>query len=283
LSNHYERSDIYVLVDETVVDADVNLLKRTSDVFSLKLDVITLDSSWKSCIPEPFSRGWSHVSPVAFAKLMAVDLLPAGYQRCLILDTDLMVVGSLSELLSLSLNGYPLAAVRDFMMPETSGQRLSLTTPSSYFNSGVLLIDVEKWKKADPLAQIASWESAMLSKITFLEQDILNIIFEKNYLEIDPCFNHMIMVSLAGEIPNPGSASNHPVIYHFPGQIKPWHEYCPQRIQNFYFNYANACRWVGMKLKEPVSAGDLKIAAALSANLGNTALKEKYSRINPGA
>ncbi|MFZ0615312.1 MAG: glycosyltransferase [Chthoniobacterales bacterium] len=279
LSNPTERADIHVLIDETVTGEDRDLLSRTADVFSLRLRIVPLESTWKSRIPERFLSGWSHVSPVAFAKLLAIDLLPSDYDRCLILDTDLLVVGSLQRLCSMSLEGYPIAAVRDFMMPESSGKRLSLSRPETYFNSGVLLVDRVKWNNADPLNRIASMDEALLSRLSFLEQDILNIIFEVDYLELSPCFNNMIMVALSGEIPNPGDPDRIPVIHHFPGQIKPWHEYSPRRVQGLYLQYANVCRWIGMTLKAPSNTQELRLAATLSRNLGNQALFAKYSQL----
>lgn len=277
LSNHTERADIYVIIDETVTGEDRDLLSRTADVFSLRLSVVPLESSWKSRIPERFLSGWSHVSPVAFAKLLAVDLLPSDYDRCLILDTDLLVTGSLQELCSMSLDGNPVAAVRDFMMPESSGTRISLSRPEAYFNSGVLLVDREKWNIEDPLNRIASMDDALLSRLSFLEQDLLNVIFDGLYKELSPCFNHMIMVALSGEIPNPGDPNRIPIIQHFPGQIKPWHEYTPARVQGLYMQYANVCQWVGMTLKAPSNSQELILAATLSRNLGNQALFAKYS------
>jgi len=279
LSNHSKRGDIYVIVDESVTNHDKDHLKRTSDVFSIELGILQLDSSWKSNIPQPFFEGWRHVSPVAFAKLLAIDLIPSSYERCMILDTDLLVIDSLEELFSISLEGYPIAAVKDFMMPEARGRRLSLSDPETYFNSGVLIIDSKKWKKIDPISQIASIDKALISNLIFLEQDLLNLIFEKRYLELKSCFNHMVMVSLSGEIPNPINKDTPPKIIHFPGQIKPWHEYCPKRIQEFYMMYSKVCGWIGMTLKVPTSKDDLRLAATLSKNLGNQILFEKYGKM----
>lgn len=280
LSNHTERADIHVLIDETVTGEDRDLLSQTADIFSLRLRIVPLESTWKSTIPDAcFLSRSSHISPVAFAKLLAIDLLPSDYDRCLILDTDLLVVGSLQGLCSMSLDGYPIAAVRDFMMPESSGKRLSLSRPETYFNSGVLLIDREKWNNADPLNRITSMDDALLSRLSFLEQDILNIIFEGDYLELSPCFNHMIMVALTGEIPNPGDPERTPVIHHFPGQVKPWHEYSPTRVQGLYMQYANVCNWVGMTLKAPSNTRELRLAATMCSNLGNHALFAKYSQL----
>jgi hypothetical protein len=276
LSHPTKRSDIQVLV-QGVNAAGLGLLRTTAAAFGLMLGIIPIDLEWTSRLPAKLRAGITHVSPMAYSKILALNFIPDSYSRCMVLDTDLLVVGNLDELLATDLKSFPIAAVPDFMMPEASGIRLGLKNPAMYFNSGVLLMDRSNWNHCTPLSQLPDLLQTYADKICYGDQDILNIMFEDKYLSLHHRFNHMLMVSFNGLIPNNRLEGEMPVILHFPGQIKPWHEYAPRNLQAAYFRYASACQWIGMKSSEPVSIQETKIAAKLSEKLGNESLVKKYA------
>src|SRR4029077_14814785 len=70
--------------------------------------------------------------------------------RVLYLDSDLIVTGPLDELWSTDLVAHPLAAVTNPLYPGMSTaffRVLGLPTETAYFNSGVMLIDLEDWRR----------------------------------------------------------------------------------------------------------------------------------------
>jgi lipopolysaccharide biosynthesis glycosyltransferase len=275
LSNPTNRSEIQVLI-HGLDGPGVRLLETTAAAFGLSLGMIPIDLEWTSRLPESFRSGLVHVSPMTYSKLIAMEYIPSHYRRCLMLDTDLLVIDSLDDLICKDLSTFPVAAVQDFMMPKASGLRLGLKNPESYFNCGVLLMDRNNWNKCAPLSKISSVVEAKSEKICYGDQDIMNVIFDGNYLPLNYKYNHMHMVSLDGLIPNHRLQGTPPAILHFPGQIKPWHEYAPRNLQAAYFRYASACQWIGMKLMEPASLQETKIAARLSEKMQNKSLYEKY-------
>jgi lipopolysaccharide biosynthesis glycosyltransferase len=275
LSNPLNRCDIFVLVHQ--VDATgLNLLQTTAAAFGLKLGIIPIDMAWTSKVPEAFRAGMTHVSPMTYSKLIAMEYIPEIYTKCLMIDSDLLIMGEIDSLLSLGLGEAAIGAVEDFMLPEQSGNRIGLKNPTSYFNCGVLLVDSANWKKNAPLSKLPAIIEHYSSRICYGDQDILNLVFEGAYLSLDYKYNHMLMVALTGLVPNHRLGQSHPVILHFPGQIKPWHEYAPRNLQSLYFRYASACQWIGMALAEPASIQETKIAAMVSEKLGNKNLFEKY-------
>jgi lipopolysaccharide biosynthesis glycosyltransferase len=275
LSNPLNRIDILVLVYQ-VNTQGTELLQTTARAFGLKLDIIPIDLEWTSKLPEAFRAGMTHVSPMTYSKLIAIQYIPSFYTKCLMIDSDLLVVGKVDSLVSLELDEMAIGAVPDFMFPEQSGNRIGLKNPSSYFNCGVLLVDLAKWKEFAPLLKLAGIIENYASKICYGDQDILNIIFENKYLPLHYKYNHMLMVNLSGIISNQRLQDSLPVVLHFPGQIKPWHEYAPRNLQSIYFRYASACQWIGMKLVEPATIQETNIAAMLCKKLGNKNLLEKY-------
>ena len=68
------------------------------------------------------------------------------------LDADTLVVASIRALWDLPLQGAPVAAVSNVteaaMQPHLAA--LGFVEPASYFNAGVLLIDLDRWRSERP-------------------------------------------------------------------------------------------------------------------------------------
>ena len=110
-----------------------------------------------SWIPVPAERlvdhlGAAHLTSTAYARLLIPDLLPAHVRRVIYLDGDVLVRRDLSPLFHVELGDAPVAAVRDFAIGSTthdwSGVRES-AVPRPYFNSGLLVIDVARWRSME--------------------------------------------------------------------------------------------------------------------------------------
>jgi lipopolysaccharide biosynthesis glycosyltransferase len=70
-------------------------------------------------------------------------LVPTTVSRLLYLDSDTVAVGDVSELYAVNLDGYPVGCVYDNYVKH---QPLIGISEGEYFNSGVLVIDIERWK-----------------------------------------------------------------------------------------------------------------------------------------
>lgn len=275
LSNPVDRFEIYVLVWQ-INQEGIALLQKTGAAFGMQLHIVNVDMQWTDKLPESFRAGMKHVSPMTYSKFIAMEYIPQHFLRCLMLDCDLLVIDEIKSLDSIYMEEFAIGAVQDLMLPETSGKRLGLHNPESYFNCGVLLVDTEKWKTKTPLLKMPSVAAEYSQRICYGDQDLLNLIFQKSYFALDFKYNHMLMVSLDGNIPNRRLQGQKPSILHFPGQIKPWHEYAPSNLQATYLRYASICNWIGMGILTPESLEETRLAAKVSRNLGNAQLHEKY-------
>ncbi|MBQ7251386.1 MAG: hypothetical protein IJS32_02155 [Kiritimatiellae bacterium] len=114
-----------------------------------------------------------HVSSSALQKFHLADIFPE-LDRILYLDGDILVEKDLSALWKTDLEGAPLAAVPDFkMMRKGMPRRLGLPR-DTYFNSGVMLLDLARWR-ADGIAEkLVDWK---LHGTNFLmDQDAFNAV-----------------------------------------------------------------------------------------------------------
>ena len=84
-----------------------------------------------------------------YYRLLAPELLPVDARRYIYLDSDLLVLTDLAELMALDLEGCVVAACVDYL--RTIGQAMSnhaalgLPPDAPYLNSGVMLVDRNQW------------------------------------------------------------------------------------------------------------------------------------------
>jgi lipopolysaccharide biosynthesis glycosyltransferase len=93
--------------------------------------------------------GWTHT---IFYRPLIDRLIPQHHQRVLYLDCDVIVEQDVSSLLTTDLDGNIIGAVKERAVScPASGlsrwKELDLAPDAPYFNSGVLLIDMERWRK----------------------------------------------------------------------------------------------------------------------------------------
>lgn len=125
----------------------------------------------------------------AYYRLIAADLLK-DCEKLLYLDCDIIVKDSLLHLWQKDLSNYFFAAVKDtageFFLKEMNAPEHK----KSYFNSGVLLINLKKWREESGLERCKGFVRNPYIKPRFNDQDILNFTFKDDeILFIDKKWN----------------------------------------------------------------------------------------------
>ena len=124
-----------------------------------------------------------------YARIFLAEILPQA-SRVLYLDSDLLILGEWESLYHLDLEGYAFAArsERGFAPLKRHNRRLKRKKNADYFNVGVLLIDLDRWRKEGIMASLIKLVQAR-GPFDFPEQDALNIIIDGNYYPLAPCWN----------------------------------------------------------------------------------------------
>jgi lipopolysaccharide biosynthesis glycosyltransferase len=150
--------------------------------------------------------------------LLLPDLLPPGIQRVLFLDADLLVRADISPLWHTPLPTQTLAAAVDQAV-RTCGsprgvkdcQTRQIAPEAPYFNAGVLLIDLPRWRQRN-VSQLARQYLAETGPAAdFLHQEALNAVLARDWLRLDQRWNALASAGL------PDAR-----IVHFAGRLKPW-------------------------------------------------------------
>lgn len=126
----------------------------------------------------------SNIPVAAYFRLLLSKHLSA-VDRVLYLDCDTIITESLKDLFFLDMKGNVIAAVPDLGVPDSVKNKLGV---SSYFNSGVMLVDLIKFDK---------FRNSMFDflvhheKITFHDQCVLNYVLRESWLVLSDRWNYM--------------------------------------------------------------------------------------------
>ena len=169
-------------------------------------------------------------STATYRRVFLSELL-TDLDRVLYLDADLIVRCSLDGLWRTDLGGAPVGAVADPWMATIGPMRAEF--PQGYFNAGVLLIDLDRWREervAERFVEdIRRRQSAGEDPLSHCsDQTPLNEVLRGCWRPLSPRWNFTTYHTsrLADELAIPaetfaGIASD-PAIVHFLGSHKPW-------------------------------------------------------------
>jgi lipopolysaccharide biosynthesis glycosyltransferase len=130
-----------------------------------------------------------------FLRLLIPEVLPEHLDRCIYIDSDVVVQRDLSELWSMDFGEYALFAVQNFSTPT-----LAMALPkvihlidahgdAPYFMAGVLMMSVSRWRRDRITQRAVDFLIAHQDKVRFADQDALNAVIAGRWGVLDPVWN----------------------------------------------------------------------------------------------
>jgi len=181
-----------------------------------------------------------HITHAAYYRILIPDLLDEKINKILYLDCDLIVLGDLIGLFETNIDNYFIGAI------EENGvglkQNLNMNEESPYFNSGVMLINLNKWREFNVSSKTLVFIRENPRKIKFWDQDALNVILEEKCLILDKRFNYLtseIEKTLRGRT----NRIIKPIIIHYSSHVKPWRFNGDNPFNDEYFYYLEKTPW----------------------------------------
>lgn len=232
------------------------------NVHVLSSELSERDLAWKNrlpddelhCVKPPIApkevlpvRERDHVTEATYYRLYVEHLFPEDTARILYLDCDLVVLGDLATLAETELGDCVVGAVRDYLFPncEMASQvfnNYQNITKKPYFNAGVLVIDLPKWRNAKIKQRALSFLSARQSEVTWWDQDALNYVLVDSWRSLDPRWNRTStfwQLKDEDKLPFPDQmipSLDAPYVVHFTGAVKPWNS-MRHRDKSLYDHY----------------------------------------------
>jgi lipopolysaccharide biosynthesis glycosyltransferase len=161
------------------------------------------------------------VSKMTYARLLIPQVLPEQISRVLYLDTDILVLRDLWPLWKQELGDAVVGAVRDGvdnLLQAKSDRVAKVPAVKSYFNAGVLLMDLARWR-ADGVSERALAYLKQFPDSLFGDQDALNVACDDKWKSLDLRWNFQgHLKQRIADLP----PDDIPGIVHFITNGKPW-------------------------------------------------------------
>ena len=209
-----------------------------------------------------------------YARLFVSRDLPETLERVLYLDCDIIINDSLYELWNLDLKGKTIAALKDAFSKQYR-KNIELQPNDIMFNSGVMLIDMKKWKEKSIEKKLLSFIKRHNGVIQQGDQGALNAVLSKDTYCFHPRFNSVTIFydftyeeMLIYRKPvdfyskkEVGQAVKYPVIIHYTTSFtstRPWIEGSGHPYKDKWLLYKGKSPWADKPLWRPVKTGGLK-------------------------
>lgn len=239
-SRDVSQYDFYVIDDEISM-ANKKLMRETLQDFDSSVHFLTIDKKYFENVVES-----DRIPQTAYFRIAIPQLFRGkGVERLLYLDCDMIALTDISKLWQLDLKGNILAAVEDAGFHHRLEKMKIKTESYRYFNSGFMLIDVNKWLEQDVTNRVLQFIQENPEKLRFHDQDALNAILHDQWLPIHPKWNAQSYI-MQKEVKNPRPAGERayaetrrqPKIIHYSGHIKPWSKEFTFPTKKYYEKYA---------------------------------------------
>ena len=143
----------------------------------------------------------SRFSVGAMYRLLIPQILPQDIDKVIYFDSDIIVNLDLKELWQVELGDKSFAAADEikadsFSHPINAAKNYLVTSGlveySDYFNSGVLLMNLKLLRDKENLIMDGVKFIGENPQLVYLDQEVLNYLFSKNYLKLDEKFNFFV-------------------------------------------------------------------------------------------
>ncbi len=181
--------------------------------------------------------------PIAnFFRLMIPNVFT--FSKALYLDCDIIVNRNIDNIWNIELGNNACGMVEDQACEDiTLHNRIGIYTP--YYNAGVLLMNLEVWRKENISEKLIAFMSDYPEKCLYPDQDAINNVLCKRITPIPYTYNfqerwyepqhewlmHRNKWAAIDE------AKKAPCILHYTGPQKPWMAGCSHPLADLYFKY----------------------------------------------
>lgn len=205
-----------------------------------------------------------HLTTTAYYRLLITKFLPLEFDKAIYLDTDMIVKGNLEELWNIPLEDNYALAVQDdvelyISMSEglRNYQDVGICPDYKYFNSGLLVINLEKWRSENIGEKVLEYIRQNREYVRN-DQDGLNAILAGKWGEIHPRWNQMPRIyDYLSWKESPHTEDiyeellHKPYIIHFTNSPKPWYAglkaECRHPKKDLFFQYLDMTDWSGWR------------------------------------
>ena len=260
-------ASVYVL-DGGIRDVSKRRLERSWRRERTEVHWLTPD--WNLLRDLPVS---GHVTHSTYLRLLLAEMLPREIGKAIYLDADTIVNRPLEDYWSIDLQGMYCAAVQDAFVPLIEPallgrplhsmrfpdfdphpipnyESLGLNPAAKYFNAGIMLVNVERWRSENIMRRALACLHANEPHVRWWDQYALNILFSQQWKQLDPRWNQnsvLFRMTCFDQSPYDEAqfeaARSDPWVVHFDYKPKPWQVGCKHPFRRLYFKHLDRTVW----------------------------------------
>lgn len=248
----------FFVIDDGIDEANKAKMRQSVAKFSAQIDFVRADTQ---AFNDVFVSG--NLTRAAYLRLDIPNIVPEIIKKVIYLDCDLLVLGDIAELWRFDMQGKPLAAAEDFGILSSKGKcaekakNLGWQPQYSYFNSGVLLLDLQQWRQENISAKLVQLIAE--KKFRHHDQDALNYLFMNRWAAlplrwnvIPPVFNMMLRIVGNKLLRQKALAALADIaIMHYAGGYKPWEHAVYQGFNDKYYEYLSLTEYRDAVMPQP--------------------------------
>lgn len=234
--------DIVIATTEALAGEEAKLRQTLSSYENHVLNVIRFTIPPTVNLPITKSR-----YPVdVYVRLWVAEFFPRETEKVLYLDADMVVVGDVRGLWNIDLDQWIIAAAT---IPGSDRyEALGIPEQYGYFNSGVLLINLARWRSEGFRDRLLAYIADNFDKIVDVDQDVLNACLYARRFPLPYIWNAIVPFfldyhPLGISDQERCAVQQNAQIVHFNSVSKPWHYLCQHPRRAEYWKYLDKTAW----------------------------------------
>lgn len=253
----FEKVEVFIIENNIQGENRDKLIAVTEEFQNSQLTFISFNK-WRESLR--LDMPWS-ISVSSYARLFASDMIDSSIDRILYLDCDMIITASLKDLWKTDLSGYVAGAVQD-AVSDSVKSAVGLDSTDKYFNAGMLLIDLEKWRSENIQEKIAAFLDEKGGRVIHHDQGVLNGVLKGKVRFLPLRYNLMTIHYILdmehinkyyrnhAEFYNEDeieAAKKKPAILHYTPSFtcRPWVRGCSHPLKDLYWQALSNTPWKG--------------------------------------
>jgi lipopolysaccharide biosynthesis glycosyltransferase len=169
--------------------------------------------------------GFYFKSVLPYGRLLFENLIQT--DKIIYIDSDILVLKNIEDLWNVDLGNYAAAAALEIIIKTIendcpSYQELGINPTANYFNSGVMVMDLKKFREQSIFKKATDYLQKYYSECKFWDQSALNVVLYNNYILLDQSWNIQSHKQNYDVVPLLGQLSSNTINFHFVTKAKPW-------------------------------------------------------------
>ncbi len=187
LENNKKAKEISIyILGEDILDVSKEIFRKLAEQYERQIyfvDTKELVYEMKKAGINDY-RGSYATNMKMFAPLYITNTV----ERLLYIDSDTIITDALETLFSCEMNGKPIAMVLDSLCAKHKLQ-VGHKTDDLYFNGGVILFDIQKWKELKCTERIVDHAKNVRAHYMAPDQDLINVVLKNEICKLDIGYN----------------------------------------------------------------------------------------------